>query len=198
MHTNIVALDARAVRASIAVVERVQHADLGRSTPCAGWEVTDLLTHMTAQHRGFAAAAIGNGADLAAWQDRPLGPDPVAEYRKAAEEVLAAFAEDGVSDREFAIPEVRQDAGFPGELAIAMHTVDYLVHAWDVARAIGIEFTADTDAVRATWPLVAMIPDGPDRLEPGAAFGPGLPIPPHAGEFDTMLAALGRDPNWRG
>ncbi len=196
MLTNIVTHDANAVRASIAVVDRVQAADLDRPTPCSDWNLMDLLIHMTAQHRGFAASAEGNGGDLAVWANRPLGPDPVAEYRKAAEEVLAAFAEDGVPARRFAIPEVAKDAPIPGEIAVAMHTVDYLVHAWDVARAIDIEFDADLDAVRATKRLVAMIPDGPERLQPGASFRPAIEIGPDAGEFDAILAALGRDPLW--
>jgi uncharacterized protein (TIGR03086 family) len=196
MPTNIVTHNANAVRASIAVVDRVQAADLGRPTPCSDWNLAELLTHMIAQHRGFAASAAGNGADLAVWQNRPLDPDPVAEYRKTAEEVLAAFAEDGVLERQFAIPEVVREAAFPGEMAIAMHTVDYLVHAWDVARAIDVEFDADLDAVRATAQLVAMIPDGPERREAGSAFGPAVKAGPDAGEFERMLAALGRDPAW--
>lgn len=195
MLTNIVTHDASAVRASIAVVDHVTAADLTNATPCADWNLADLLAHMAAQHRGFAAAARGNGADLAVWAARPLGPDPVAEYRKTAEDVLAAFAEDGVANRRFAIPEVTADAEFPGDIAIAMHTVDYLVHAWDVARAIGVGFDADGEAVRATASLVAMIPDDASRLEPGASFAPALPAE-GASEFDAMLAALGRDPHW--
>ena len=196
MLTNIVAHNARVVRASIAVVDRVQPADLTAPTPCAEWNLAELLAHLTAQHRGFAAAANGNGADLPLWQARPLGPDPVAEYRKAADAVLAAFAQQGVLEREFAIPEVSPDGAFPAEIAIAMHTVDYLVHAWDVARTIDVAFNADLDAVRAVAPLAAMVPDGPQRLEPGSAFGPAVPAANGAGEFETMLAALGRDPNW--
>ena len=195
MLTNIVAHDATAVRASIAVVDHVKATDLTNATPCANWNLRDLLTHMAAQHRGFAAAARGNGADLEAWANLPLGADPVGEYRDAAEEVLAAFAEEGVVHRHFAIPEVNADAEFPGDIAVAMHTVDYLVHAWDVARAIGVEFEADMAAVIATAPLVARIPDDASRLEPGAAFAPALPTE-GANEFDTMLAALGRDRNW--
>jgi uncharacterized protein (TIGR03086 family) len=196
MLTNIVALNARVVRASITVVDRVQHTDLARATPCADWNLTDLITHMTTQHRGFAAAANGNGADLTVWANRPLGPDPVAEYRKAAEELLSIFAEDGVSERPFALPEVATDATIPGEIAVAMHTVDYLVHAWDVARTIDVEFVADAQAVRVTWPLVAMIPNGPERLEAGSAFAPAVPVTAEAGEFDTMLGSVGREPNW--
>ena len=52
-------LDRRAVRASVDMVAKVTIEDLGRPTPCAGWTLADLLAHMTAQHRGFAAAAEG-------------------------------------------------------------------------------------------------------------------------------------------
>ena len=67
MHTSI---DVRphhrtAVTASVDVVNAVTLDDLDRPTPCAGWNLADLLAHMTVQHYGFAAAARGNGADLA-------------------------------------------------------------------------------------------------------------------------------------
>ena len=37
-------------------------------TPCEGWTLADLLAHMTVQHRGFAAAARGLGADPDVWR----------------------------------------------------------------------------------------------------------------------------------
>ncbi len=62
-----------------------------RPTPCGEWTLGDLLTHMSVQHRGFAAAAEGNGADRSAWRPRPAAGDPVAEYAAAADRVLRAF-----------------------------------------------------------------------------------------------------------
>ena len=92
MHTNftidIVTLDAQAVRASVDLVAQMTAQDLARPTPCADWTLHDLLRHMIAQHHGFAAAADGDG-DLAQWRIRPLGGDPVAAYRAAAERVLS-------------------------------------------------------------------------------------------------------------
>ncbi len=78
--TDIVGLDARAVRASVWVVSQASAADLARPTPCAGWALADLLAHMTAQHDGFAAAAAGEGADLVRWQTGAPAADPVGEY----------------------------------------------------------------------------------------------------------------------
>src|SRR3954451_6585076 len=94
------------VRASIAIVSQVQADDLGRATPCAGWTLADLLAHMTAQHRGFAAASAGRGADPAVWRPGPVGADPVSAYLAAAERVVTAFAQEGVLERSFVLPEI--------------------------------------------------------------------------------------------
>ncbi|HEX3781667.1 MAG TPA: TIGR03086 family metal-binding protein [Pseudonocardiaceae bacterium] len=198
MPTTIVELDSRAVRASIAVVERVQLEELAAPTPCAQWTLGELLSHLTAQHRGFAAAAGGRGGETEVWRAPPPGPDPVADYRKAAEEVLAAFAEDGVLDRGFLLPEIVPDQPFPAEMAIGFHTVDYVVHTWDVARSIGVDVEFDQELLDVTGAIVARIPDGPERLAPGASFGPAVAVTEGSGELGTILAALGRSPRWPG
>lgn len=180
----------RAVRATVTVVAEISPRDLSRPTPCAEWDLAALLAHMTAQHRGFAAAAAGRGADPGVWEPGPLGPDPVAGYTAAADEVLSAFAAPGVVDREFHLP----DAGprpIPGHLAIGFHFVDYLVHGWDVAAALGRPYEPDADLVAAALPIVAAVPDDESRLAPGAPFGPARPDP-GTGPFDRLLALVGR------
>lgn len=197
MHTNdVVEFDRRAVRASVEVVARVTAADLSRATPCAEWSLADLLAHMTAQHRGFAAAAAGRGADPQAWHPRPLGPDPAATYAAAAEEVLAAFAVDGATRARFTLPEFSPEVTFSGHRAIGFHLVDYVVHGWDVARALGVTVDLPDDVVRAALPVAEAVPDGPGRLGPGAAFRPRLPVPDSATPMDRLLALLGRSPTW--
>jgi uncharacterized protein (TIGR03086 family) len=197
VHTNdMVALDRRAVRASVDVVALVTAADLRRPTPCADWTLADLLAHMTAQHHGFAAAAAGRGTDPQAWRTRPLGADPAATYAAAADEVLAAFAADGVLDARFALPEISTDVTFSGRRAIGFHLVDYVTHAWDVARALDVRLDLPDDVVHGALPVAEAVPDGPGRLVPGAAFAPRLPEPAGAGPMDRLLALLGRSPTW--
>src|ERR1700759_4940330 len=122
MHTN---QDIRpshriVVLASVEVVSAVTADDLARPTPCAGWNLADLLTHMTVQHRGFAAAARGHGADEAGWQARPgrLGGDgaasPGGPSAAAAADVIDAFAGAEVLESSFVLPELGGDAPFPG------------------------------------------------------------------------------------
>jgi uncharacterized protein (TIGR03086 family) len=193
MHIDIQKLDSRAVDASVAIVAKVSVDDLARPTPCSAWTLADLLAHMTAQHNGFAAAATG-ATDLSAWAIRPLGDDPQAAYRAAAERVTAAFAADDVLSRRFALPEISTEITFEAPMAIGFHFIDYLVHAWDVAQAIGVAFTPEPDLVAAALPIARAVPDGDLRRQPGSAFAPGLGTSADAAPWDQVLAMLGRSP----
>jgi len=194
---DIVGLDARAVRASVLVVSQASAADLARPTPCADWTLADLLAHMTAQHNGFAAAAAGEGADLVRWQTGAPAADPVREYAAAAGRVLAAFAAAGVLAREFALPQISTQLRFPAAEAIGFHFVDYVVHGWDVARALGLGHDLEPDVLAAARPMAWAVPDGERRRRPGAAFAPRVPVT-GGGALDEIVARLGRRPDWPG
>ncbi|HXP20109.1 MAG TPA: TIGR03086 family metal-binding protein [Streptosporangiaceae bacterium] len=194
---DFVELDRRAVRASVEIVSGMTTGDLARATPCADWNLGELLAHMTAQHDGFAAAAAGRGADLEVWQVRPLGDDPAADYAAAAERVIAAFAEPGVLERRFALPEIVPSFRFPAAQAISFHFIDYVVHGWDVARSLGAGYQPDDDLLDAALSVARAVPDGQERRQPGAAFRPGLNVPPDAAALDQVLSLLGRSPAWR-
>jgi uncharacterized protein (TIGR03086 family) len=189
-------LDARVVNAGVALVSGVTAADLDRATPCADWTLGELIAHMTAQHDGFAAAAAGEGADLSGWQVRPLGDDPAASYAAAAGRVLTAFADDRVLDREFSLPELSTRRGFPGIQAIGFHFIDYVVHAWDVARSLDRPLEFDRAVLDTALAMAREIPDGASRLTPGAPFGPAVPAAAGAPVLDQVVALLGRPPAW--
>ena len=199
MHTelnaDIVKLDAQAVRASVDLMAQITAADLARSTPCAGWTLQELLTHMTSQHYGFAAASTGDG-DLARWRLRSLGDDPVASYRTASDHVLAAFAADGVLDREFPLPEFKRGLMFPAGQAIGFHFIDYVVHSWDVARTLDLPVRFESTLLDVALRLAQMVPDGDARLELEATFAPKVRWP-GGSRLDEIVAILGRSPDWR-
>jgi uncharacterized protein (TIGR03086 family) len=185
--------DERAVRATLTLVSRVTTTDLDLATPCAGWDLGTLLAHMTAQHRGFAAAAAGRGADPEVWRTTGRSPH---EYAQAAEQVIAAFAADGVPDREFMLPELSPHQPIPAPVAIGFHLVDYVVHGWDVARTLGLAWSLPEDVLAAALPIARAAPAGDWRLAPGAAFAPALPVPSDADTLTKIVAILGRCPAW--
>lgn len=198
MSTNfpeLVALDAVAVRHSVDLVDGITPADLSRPTPCAEWTLGDLLAHMTAQHRGFAAAVGGAGTDRTPWAVQPLGDDPAAAYREAATRLLATFAAVDEADRPCVLPEFHPTATLPAATVIGFHLVDYLVHAWDVAVARSLPFHPDPALVDAALPVVLSVPDDSRRLDPDSPFGPALPVSAGADPMQQILALLGRRPH---
>jgi len=189
-----------AVMASVDVVNSVTPKDLQRATPCDGWNLSHLLAHMTVQHHGFAAAARGDGADPARWDTATVADavaiDPAGTYAAAAADVLDAFADDDVLAASFALPEFGQGAAFPGPQAIGFHFVDYVVHGWDVARAINAPFMLPADVIAAALPLVFAVPDGDFRAAPGSVFAPAIAAGEPISDLDRALLQLGRSPAW--
>jgi uncharacterized protein (TIGR03086 family) len=194
MPTDIVTLDATAVRAGIELARRITEDDLSRPTPCRAWTLYGLLAHMATQHYGFAAASRGDG-DPELWKLRSLGDDPVKAYQASAEHVLAAFAEDGVLDRMFPLPEFTADRPFPGHQAIGFHFIDYVVHSWDVAKSLGTTVEFEPHVLEAAQEIAMVVPAGPVRLAPGAAFAPDVPWT-GGSRLDEIVAHLGRSPSW--
>ncbi|MFL6075006.1 MAG: TIGR03086 family metal-binding protein [Mycobacteriales bacterium] len=203
--TDIRELDRRAVEATGAFLATAGPADLALPTPCAGWTLRDLAEHLVGQNHGFAAAARGEGADLAVWRPRPVGDDPADAYRASADDVIAAFAADGALDSGWALPEIRDGGTFPGRIGISFHFVDYVVHAWDVAATLRLDPMADAEGsagldpelVAAALPVAERVPDDPESRAPGRAFRPSLRTGPDDQALHRLLRLLGRDPAWK-
>ncbi|MEU6272890.1 TIGR03086 family metal-binding protein [Streptomyces populi] len=190
---DVVELDRIAVHEALRVVGLAENADWDRATPCAGWDLRRLVAHMTAQHLGFAAAASGAGREAAHWREPQDMGEPARVHEAAAAAVLAAFAEPGVTEREFALPEL--GGSFPGRQAVRFHFVDYVVHAWDVAATLGTVLELSDDVLGAALATARRVPDDPAVRGPGNAFAPALDVPDGPGPLDETLRLLGRDPD---
>ncbi|MET8180571.1 TIGR03086 family metal-binding protein [Streptomyces sp. NPDC005336] len=189
---DIVEFDRIAVLESLRLVEKASQDDWERPTPCAEWNLRQLVSHMAGQHEGFAASAAGGAGDLDAWRDRPLGSRPYDTYRESAQRVLDAFAGDGILERSFRLPEVIPDFDFPASVAIGFHFLDYVVHAWDVATALGIPLELPDHVIEEALRIAALVPDDASRRVPGAAFQPSVDLPSGAPPLDRLVVMLGR------
>jgi Mycothiol maleylpyruvate isomerase N-terminal domain len=159
-------LHRRAVQATLAALDGP--VDLSAATPCAGWDVGDLLAHMTVQQHGFARAVAGERTVLADWAPNRT-EKAVADYAGAC----------------------------TARLAIGFQLVDNVVHAWDVAASLGRRPELDADVVAAALAVARQVPDGSERDRPGAAFAHALPVGVGRSALDETLLLLGRDPAWR-
>ena len=188
-------LDQAAVLVAAEVACRIRPADLGRATPCDGWTLADLLAHLSIQHRGFAAAARGEGGDLALWAPRPPAPDPVADFLAATAEVLTTFGADGVGATPFRLPEISTTMEFPAAQAMRFHFIDYVVHAWDLARSTGTTLDLDHSVLTAAREVAQQVPDT-SRGRPDSPFASKIPVSPGVSLLDEIVATLGRSPSW--
>lgn len=187
-------LHGRAMRHSVVIVAMIHDDQWDLPTPCAEWTVLDLLTHMTTENRGFAAAARGETTSRAAWEPRPFSADPRRDYAESADEVVTAFAS---AAPEFWLPNVHEEARFPAAKAIGFHLLDYVVHSWDVAAALGRTIALEDDLVAAAQEVADEdVPDNERRNRPGAGFQPAV-VALDDDPLSELLAFLGRDPKWK-
>jgi uncharacterized protein (TIGR03086 family) len=193
---DIQELDRRAVDVGRAIVATVTVEKLGLPTPCAEWDLGALLAHMTVQHHGFARAVAGERVELADWQPRPAGADVVARYDEAADRVIESFRSPADINGHAHLAEIQGGVSVPVATAISFHFVDYVVHGWDVAAALGVPIEFDDEVLTAALTVAAQVPADEASRAPGMAFAPTVATPAGGGLLAQVLASLGRSPSW--
>lgn len=182
------ALDRQALDWSAQVVAEVGDADLDNATPCGDWTLRQLLGHMIAHHHGFAAACAGSPVGAEVWDRLSYDGDLQDAYQRAVVAVGAAFDDPKLPEKV----EVYGYGTLPAQTALAMHIVDFVVHGWDVARAIGYTGTPDEQLTADAYAIMQLFPK--DR--PNKAFGVMVPVSDDAPVIDQFVGYVGRDPNW--
>ncbi|MEV4310848.1 TIGR03086 family metal-binding protein [Actinocrispum sp. NPDC049592] len=181
-------LDRQAMKLTGEVVSQVRPEQLRLPTPCADWTLHGLLRHLISENLGFAAAtAAGTDPSEVDWNAGRIGPDPVADYHRAADLYLDSFVPDSVLEREMRIGVF---GVVPGSTAVAMHFVDSVAHGWDVAKTIGVPYEPDEQLAAMALKVMKRFPSE----RPTVAFDVMVPIPDDASELDKFLAYVGRDP----
>jgi len=182
----------RALAQAGEIVAHVHAGDLARSTPCAGWDLQALLTHMIGQNDGFAAAVTTGGAPPSAYTCAAVTVSDLASgWHRSADRVLAAFVQ-AHPDAEVLLIEINADNTVPVAAAMGMHLLDTVIHTWDVASSLGNPYRPDDELLGTVVAGAKRVPAGASRTGPGAAFAP-------AGTADqtdpwlVTLALLGRE-----
>ncbi|WP_314253680.1 TIGR03086 family metal-binding protein [Streptomyces sp. DSM 40907] len=165
-----------------------------RPTPCAQWNVTQVLQHAAGDQLAYAARLTGGpgpAEDPFAPSGALAGP-PAGLLDPALAAAAEAFAGVAPGDAEVAVP--LPPFSVPAETAVGAAALDAAVHAWDIAVATGRP-PGLTDALAAALRPAADVLAEPLR---GFAYGPAFPLAPGAddGAAARLLAFLGRDPGW--
>lgn len=182
---------ARALDWTGGVVDGVPHGALGNPTPCAGWDVRQLLNHVVAGNlwvgelaAGRSIAEVGDSLD-----GDVLGPDFSAAYKRSAETADSTFRSPGAMDAPCAVSY----GPVPGHVYCGHRLIDVAVHGWDIAVATGHEAALPEAIVLACQAVLA---PQLGALQASGAFGSEVATPEGASPQAVLLASLGRDPSW--
>jgi uncharacterized protein (TIGR03086 family) len=178
----------RALDAATAIIANIDRDQLDLPTPCDDFDVRALLGHLVAGNRRFLAVAHGEPAisvplDVDAADDQWL-----VAYRDSAAAVAAAWHDQALLEE----PAVLPFGEVPGAVALGIHTVEAIVHGWDLAIATGQPATIEPELCEVAWHNAQLVDD--NLRGPGRAFGAAVPVPDSATPTERLVAWLGRRP----
>jgi uncharacterized protein (TIGR03086 family) len=171
--------------ATLGVLQHVLHAiagdDMSRQTPCSEFDVTQLTEHLLS-----SITSIGGmvGAEFSA----PDQSDSVErQVIGAARPALDAWHRHGLDGNvPFGGGEV------PARGACAILSLEFLVHAWDYAGAVGHAVDAPAPLAEYVLGLARKVIRPEFR---GTGFDDPIDVPDAAAALDQLIAFTGRDPS---
>jgi uncharacterized protein (TIGR03086 family) len=180
----------QAMASTGAVLAGVSKDQLDETTPCASWQVRELINHVVGGATYFAVTA--ETGEAPAREDEPdfCDGDFMAEFKTGAARAVKAFDADGVMDKTLKLPF----AELPGGVFVNIATSDTFTHGWDLAKATGQSTDLNPELAELLAIVQALLPDamrGPDTQAP---FGPQVEAPAGANAADRLAAFLGRQP----
>src|SRR5215207_10777845 len=119
----------QAIRSTRSILSAVSPDDLGRPTPCASWNVSDLVNHIVGGQFFFAAAVNGEGPSRGGEVPDFAAGDLLGSFDQGSTAAVAAFEADGAMERtvHLAFGEM------PGSVFVRIAATDTFVHGWDLA-----------------------------------------------------------------
>ena len=176
----------QAINVTRGVLVNVSKEHLADATPCAKWQVSDLVNHIVGGQYFFAAGASG-AAPSGEETDYAAG-DFVAAFDEGAQSALTAFRVDGVMDKMLTLPFGQM----PGSAFLGLAATDTFTHGWDLAKATGqdTDLAPELASQLLAGSKLAIAPAF--RSEDGAVFGPEQTAPAGASNADQLAAFPGR------
>ncbi|MGC0338802.1 TIGR03086 family metal-binding protein [Streptomyces sp. SLBN-8D4] len=175
---------------AVPVVGRIADTELGAATPCAEYDVKELVNHLfqvIVQFQRLAAKEPSDFGEAAA--DRVAeGPDWRERFAVEADRLVSAWSAPGAEEGTTGAMDM------PARLVGSMALLDLTVHVWDLARGTGQSYGVPDEAV------VAELTGAVAQLAPTArkmgVFGEPVVVAEGASAFERLLAGTGRDPRW--
>jgi uncharacterized protein (TIGR03086 family) len=184
---NVLAQIRRSLDMTSGIVETITEAQWKLPTPCAGWDVREVLNHTVGGMRIFAAELTGQtpAADHDAdW----LGDDPRSAFLAAAAADRVAWALPDALSRTVTLSLGR----LPGPMGAVIHLTEILTHGLDLAVAVGQVPLLDQCLCADLLALMHGM-GGIDSYRVPGVFDAEVPADDAAAPHEQLAAFLGRD-----
>lgn len=161
----------------------------GAETPCASWNVQELVAHIVNGTTWFATIAETGtppGGDVFP----PFTADNVVEvFDAGSDRAVRAFAAEGAMERIMHLPF----GDLPGAAFVFVACGDTFTHGWDLAKATGQSTDLDPETASQLLEIVSpMLPDTLRGKDGEAPFGPRQEAGAGATAADKVAAFMGR------
>jgi uncharacterized protein (TIGR03086 family) len=175
----------RSAEDTLGVLQHVLHPiagdDLSRQTPCTEFDVAQLTEHLL-----NSITAIGGMVD-AEFPERVESDSVERQVISAARPALDAWHRRGLDG---SVPFGKGE--MPAKGACAILSIEFLVHAWDYARAVGHDVEAPASLTEYVLNLARNVIK--PEFRGGAGFDDPVEVPADAGALDQLVAFTGRNP----
>jgi uncharacterized protein (TIGR03086 family) len=184
---DVVELHRRAIEAFGERVNAVAADQWDQPTPCAEWNVRQLVNHVVGENRWAVPLFAGRTvADVGDTLDGDLlGDDPQRAWATSANVALEAVARPGAMEEIVHL----SFGDFPGHDYASQLFADALIHGWDLARATAGDERLDPELVKA---CAAWFSGWEEGYRSAGAVGPRPPVSEDADEQARLLGAFGR------
>ena len=176
----------QAVASTRAVLAAVTPDQLDARTPCAAWQVSELINHIVGGQWFFASGVNGN-APAGGDTDFSAG-DYLAAFDEASAACVDAFNAEGAMDKTLSLPF----GEMPGRAFVGLAATDTFTHGWDLAKATGQDTNLAPELAAAILEQSRQSIQPAFRSEEGNPFGFEQPAPEDACPADQLAAFLGR------
>jgi uncharacterized protein (TIGR03086 family) len=176
-----------AVRYALACAGPVTAEMMARPTPCSGWNLHRLRSHICASLdalcEGLSAGYVGPAAP-----ETTADPGPADDLRDRAARLLAACAA-APPDRPITI--VNSD--LTASVLAATGAIEIAVHTWDLSVACGGREPIPPELAADLLEFAPLLVTTATRA---GLFADPVPAPAAAPPGHRLVAFLGRDPGW--
>ncbi|WP_432988487.1 TIGR03086 family metal-binding protein [Dactylosporangium sp. CA-233914] len=163
------------------IVDRIEPSDLDRPTPCGEWDVRGLVAHLLEWGPPLEGAARKESVPPGAVHD---------SLRTQVSRLASAWGEPAAWAGMTSMGSIE----LPADLVGGMVLGEFVLHGWDLARALGAPIGFDDEVLRLTY---AEVERSADQGRTMGVYGPEVGVPQDAALFDRVLALSGRDPLWK-